>query len=192
MIVWHVPRMETPACLTGCRIARVHCELGDQLALAQYAEMLPVSADFVRLKPGVSAAKVGGFDPEEYAREIPWAVALNVRDGYGATWRVPALLSPEGAPICDRSWILTEAGEWTRGAISEIQDRALLAAQAAHPLINSPTDIEPTDLLRWAMAIIESAYHLDTLTIGRLGLLTTTSAMAIVRGASGWVPDAHR
>jgi hypothetical protein len=113
---------------------------------------------------------------------------LSVVDGFGTEWEIPAILSPEGVPICDRSWVLNADGSWGRQSVSEIQDRAIAAAQAAFTLVHSPEEIPPESLLPWACAILESAYHLDAATIGRLGLLTTTGALAIVRGAAGWVP----
>jgi len=190
LLVWRVPSMETPAPLVGAAIARVHTDDGDQVALACHADLLPVvSPSWVALSGGVSVAKVGQPDWRDYRRQMPWTVRLCVRDAFGAEWDCPALLSPEGIPVCDRSWVLLDDGTWGRRSVSEAQDRALAAAQAAFPIVHGDGDMQPDQLLPWACAIVESAYHLDAQTIGRLGLLTTASALAIVRAACGWLPD---
>jgi hypothetical protein len=187
-LVWKTPRMEVPECLQGAPIVRVHCDAYDQVALAHHAELLPIASPFVALPGGFGVAKIGQLDPTEYRRQIPWAVALSVVDGFGIEWDVPAILSPEGIPICDRSWMLDESGQWVRKAICDRQERAIAAALASHPHINNVEEYEEQLLLPWACAILECSYHLDAATIGRLGLLTTTSALAIVRGAAGWIP----
>ncbi len=195
MLVWRdlKGRLQgLPAWLVGAEaVARAHTEQGDLLACGAGA------ADLLGLRPGVAwhtvsdgwaVAVYGEIEPWRQLRTLHWAVPVRIEDGRGLEWCIPAILSPLGTPACDLASRLTEDG-WVEEPTTPIARRAIDACQAALPFLRSDR-LHEVDLARqndWLCAVLESTYHLDALTIGRLGMITGTLRLHGLRAACGVV-----
>jgi hypothetical protein len=193
MLVWRDLKgrhQATPAWLVGAEaVTRLHTEQGDLLACgSDVGPMLGLRAGVAwhPVTDGWAVAVYGEAEPWRQARALPWAVPVAIEDGRGVEWMIPAILSPLGTPACDLASRLTDEG-WVEEPTNPIARRAIDAAQAALPYVRTDR-LHEVDLARqndWLCAVLEAAYHLDALTIGRLGLITGTLRLHGLRATCG-------
>ncbi|HYG68736.1 MAG TPA: hypothetical protein VD838_13805 [Anaeromyxobacteraceae bacterium] len=193
MLVWRDLKgrhQALPAWLEGHEVvSRLHTEQGDLLACgAGAAELLGLrsGAAWHPVTDGWAVAVYGEVEPWRHERKLPWAIPVPIEDGRGVVWRVPAILSPMGTPACDLASRLTEDG-WVEEPTTPIAARAIAAAQAALPFVREDR-LHEVELARqndWLCAVLEATYHLEALTIGRLGLITGTLRLHGLKAACG-------
>ncbi len=196
MLVWQDTKgraMATPSWLDGApegSVARVHCDQGDLLAMGEHAAALlswrpelpwyPVGEDW---KVAVYGDQV---EPWRNLRALPWAVPVPIEDGRGVEWAIPNILSPLGSPCMDMGARLTDSG-WVDEPLNPRAARALEACRRVLPFAREDRlhELTPDDSNSAMASILEATYHMDALTIGRVGVITGALRRHGLRAACG-------
>lgn len=169
-------RRRVPPHLVGADIARVHTDQGDLVALSCYVQLLGhrSDVDWVDVADGWQVAQYGIIEPQRYLRTQYWTLAVDVVDGNGGEWEVPAILAPNGVPCINMRRRLTDDG-WIAEPFNDYARAAIEACESARPYALANWEGCETDQkTEWLIACLEAVYHLDALTIAKLGLVDDT------------------
>lgn len=183
MIVWRKHKSTTPPSwldgLSDLHLNGEHCWRGKPGIFPKFSQ-----AKWVTVSDGWEAALIGDFDPAMYLRTLTSVAPLAVIDGSGREWVIPAVLSPDGDPCVCQRWIMTDNGLER----SPIHDRDGAAIDMCQWWRNAK-EFTPQEMVSAIIAVVQCAYHLDALTIGKLGLIDDQLALRGINLASGKVPD---
>lgn len=186
--------MATPTWLEGAKLSRVHTDDGDIVTLSRFVDYAADRGQvWHKVSDGWEVAEpepAMPFSPSDWMRQDQlWTVVMSrsisdgrpvdLVDGTGRRWVVPAILSPEtGAALITQKRRLTSDG-WVREPLTEQAAAALDAARDARQwhIDNNIATAGVDQQQDWICACIEAVYHLDAMTIGVLGLVDDRLAM---------------
>ena len=183
-IYWQAPHVTAkPAWLDGCNDV---CQSGVFWWVG--SPLVHPNFDKVKWHTTASGWKCSSprddFDLTRFLRSRKWTSHVEVVDGSGRVWFIPALLAPDGTPCVIQSRVRID-GKWVRKCASESQEMALEAAIAVRNGVEMTLE-EQTDN---TLAMLEIVYHLDADTLAVLGLVDDALVYNGWRQAAGMLDD---
>ena len=179
MLGWHCRQQE----LAG-RPVVVHWH-GSPFALPDLERL-----DWVELSDGwrgvVADDVLHPWRPDEFIRRQSWSLVIQIEDGRGRVWHVPAIVHPSGGlAVCVVRRLVD--GQWQREATCDLQRHAVDAAMSVLPNIDSLADVDETTQNEAICTILEATQHLSAEIICKLGLIDDTLVHHGLRVACGKV-----